>query len=431
MKYYIIAGEASGDLHGSNLIKGIKSEDNNAEIRAWGGDLMRNAGANIVKHYRETAIMGFVEVLMNIDKIFKNLSDCKKDILSYQPDVIILIDYPGFNFKIAKFAKEKGFKVFYYIAPKVWAWKEKRVHRLQKYVDKLFIIFPFEIDYFKKWNIDAIYEGNPLLDSVDNYTYINESKENFFNRISSKKVSIRELLKSIEQVQQDKPTKPTKPTQSAKPTELTKPIQSAGPISQTQPTIALLAGSRKMEINFLFPKMLEIAQIHPNYKFILAAAPSIDINTYKKIILKFIAKKSIDDSIIPDIDIVYGETYSILRHSDAAIISSGTASLEAALIGVPQMVCYGGNPLSFAIAKFFVKLKYISLANLILNKQIFKELLQGECNRKTIDDELERLLNDNEYRSEMNMNYQRVKEVLGGEGASKKIAKAMINELKK
>ena len=177
--------------------------------------------------------------------------------------------------------------------------------------------------------------------------------------------------------------------------------------------------------------MLEIAQIHPNYKFILAAAPSIDINTYKKIILKFIAKKSIDDSIIPDIDIVYGETYSILRHSDAAIISSGTASLEAALIGVPQMVCYGGNPLSFAIAKFFVKLKYISLANLILNKQIFKELLQGECNRKTIDDELERLLNDNEYRSEMNMNYQRVKEVLGGEGASKKIAKAMINELKK
>jgi Lipid A disaccharide synthetase len=434
MKYYIIAGEASGDLHGSNLIKGIKSEDNNAEIRAWGGDLMSDAGANIVKHYRETAIMGFVEVLMNIDKIFKNLSDCKKDILSYKPDVIILIDYPGFNFKIAKFAKEKGFKVFYYIAPKVWAWKEKRVHRLQKYVDKLFIIFPFEIDYFKKWNIDAIYEGNPLLDSVDNYTYINESKENFFNRISSKKVSIRELLKSIEQVEQDKPTKPTpsaEPTELTKPTQSAKPIQSAGPISQTQPTIALLAGSRKMEINFLFPKMLEIAQIHPNYKFILAAAPSIDINTYKKIILKFIAKKSIDDAIIPDIDIVYGETYSILRHSDAAIISSGTASLEAALIGVPQMVCYGGNPLSFAIAKFFVKLKYISLANLILNKQIFKELLQGECNRKTIDDELDKLLNDNEYRSEMNMNYQRVKEVLGGEGASKKIAKAMINELKK
>ena len=376
MRYYIIAGEASGDLHGSNLIKGIREMDSSAQIRCWGGDLMKEAGAELVKHYKEGAIMGFVEVVANLGKLAKNLNDCKNDIINYNPDVVVLIDYPGFNFRIAQFAKERGMRVFYYIAPKVWAWKEKRVHKLKKYVDRLFIIFPFEIEYFKKWGIDAIYRGNPLLDSVDNHSSADETKEDFQKRTG---------------------------------------------IGTAETTVALLAGSRRSEIKYLLPRMMQVAEKYPNYRFLLACAPSMEREFYEGIVGKKCS----------NIKLLFGETYSILRHSDAAIINSGTASLEAALIGVPQVVCYGGNEISYQIAKRVVKLKYISLANLIMDKGLFKELIQHDCTPQKISQELDNLLNNSEYRAKMISDYRNVRDVLGGKGASAKVARAMIEELER
>ncbi len=376
MKYYIIAGEASGDLHGSNLIKGLKKEDPNCQVRCWGGDLMKAEGAELAKHYKEGAIMGFWEVLINLKKITRNIKECKKDILNYNPDILILIDYPGFNLRIAKFAKENNIKTFYYIAPKVWAWKEKRIHKLKAYIDRLFIIFPFEIEYFKKWGIDAIYNGNPLVECIDNYQHKNETRHEFCNRVN---------------------------------------------INPDKPSIALLAGSRKMEIKFLLPRMAQVIKNFPNYQFILAAAPSIDINLYNSIL---------QDSA-KNVKILHGETYSILRHSRAAIISSGTASLEAALIKTPQIVCYGASELSFQIAIRLMKVKYISLANLILDKEIFKELLQHDCSPQRITQELNMLLNDKECRDKMDQDYNNLREILGTGENSTKIAKSMIDELVK
>ena len=375
MRYYIIAGEASGDLHGSNLIKGIREVDPSAQIRCWGGDLMEEAGAELVKHYKEGAIMGFVEVVANLGKLSRNLRDCKEDVLAYNPDVLILIDYPGFNFRIAEFAKKKGIRTFYYIAPKVWAWKEKRVHRLKKFVDRLFIIFPFEIEYFKKWGIDAVYNGNPLLDSVDNHPSATETKEEFCAKAE---------------------------------------------IDPNRKTIALLAGSRRGEIKYLLPRMIEVAKRYPDYQFLMACAPSMEKEFYEGIIGKSAS----------NIKLLFGQTYSILRNSDAAIINSGTASLEAALIGVPQVVCYGGNEISYQIAKRVVKLKYISLANLIMDKGLFKELIQHDCTPDKISKELDLLVNDTTSREKMQKDYKDVREVLGGKGASAKVARAMIDELK-
>lgn len=376
MRYFIIAGEASGDLHGSNLIKGIREIDKEAQIRCWGGDLMKEAGAELIRHYKEGAIMGFVEVVANLGKLAKNLQDCKNDIVKYNPDAVILIDYPGFNFRIAKFAKERGMRVFYYIAPKVWAWKEKRVHKLKKYVDRLFIIFPFEIEYFKKWGIDAIYRGNPLLDSVDNHSSSEESKEAFEQRCG---------------------------------------------IGSAEKTVALLAGSRRSEIKYLLPRMMQVAGRYPEYRFLMACAPSMEREFYEGII----------GNKCSNIKLLFGETYSILRHSDAAIISSGTASLEAALIGVPQVVCYGGNEISYQIARSVVKLKYISLANLIMDKGLFKELIQHDCTPQKISAELDNLLGNSAYREKMLADYRDVRNILGGKGASAKVASAMIEELEK
>ena len=376
MRYFIITGEASGDLHGSNLIKGIREMDKEAQIRCWGGDLMKEAGAELIRHYKEGAIMGFVEVVANLGKLAKNLQDCKNDIVKYNPDAVILIDYPGFNFRIAKFAKERGMRVFYYIAPKVWAWKEKRVHKLKKYVDRLFIIFPFEIEYFKKWGIDAIYRGNPLLDSVDNHSSSEESKEAFEQRCG---------------------------------------------IGSAEKTVALLAGSRRSEIKYLLPRMMQVAGRYPEYRFLMACAPSMEREFYEGII----------GNKCSNIKLLFGETYSILRHSDAAIISSGTASLEAALIGVPQVVCYGGNEISYQIARSVVKLKYISLANLIMDKGLFKELIQHDCTPQKISAELDNLLGNSAYREKMLADYRDVRNILGGKGASAKVASAMIEELEK
>ena len=418
MKYYIIAGEASGDLHGSNLVKGLLEKDPSAQIRAWGGELMRQAGAEVVKDYRENSIMGFVEVVANIGKILGNMKECCKDILAFNPDVVILIDYPGFNMKIAKFAKKHGFKVFYYIAPKVWAWKERRVHKIKRYVDKLFIIFPFEVEYFRKWGIETVYRGNPLLDSVCNFSHAGESRAAFEARTSPKRQVIC--------------------------TTAAEPATAAA----AMPIIAALAGSRKMETGFLLPRIVRTALAMPQYRFIIAAAPSMEPEYLKKIIQKELAAAGAPAGTSQagnnktlscisntqagrcNIEIMYGETYAVLQQSVAAIISSGTASLEAALLKTPQVVCYGGNPISFYIAKAVVKLKYISLANLILDKLIFKEILQNDCTPANISAELEALINQKSYRDAMLADYDKVPQLLGGGGASGRIAEAMIEELK-
>ena len=443
MKYYIIAGEASGDLHGSNLVKGLLEKDPSAQIRAWGGELMRQAGAEVVKDYRENSIMGFVEVVANIGKILGNMKECCKDILAFNPDVVILIDYPGFNMKIAKFAKKHGLKVFYYIAPKVWAWKERRVHKIKRYVDKLFIIFPFEVEYFRKWGIETVYRGNPLLDSVCNFSHAGESRAAFEARTSPKRQIIC--------------------TTAAASTEATAPAAAEpATAAAAMPIIAALAGSRKMEIGFLLPRIVRTALAMPQYRFIIAAAPSMEPEYLKKIIQKELAAagapagtsqagnnktlscisntpaggcntpagSSNTQAGSCNIEIVYGETYAVLQQSVAAIISSGTASLEAALLKTPQVVCYGGNPISFYIAKAVVKLKYISLANLILDKLIFKEILQNDCTPANISAELEALINQKTYRDAMLADYDKVHQLLGGGGASGRIAEAMIEELK-
>ena len=510
MKYYIIAGEASGDLHGSNLVKGLLEKDPSAQIRAWGGELMRQAGAEVVKDYRENSIMGFVEVVANIGKILGNMKECCKDILAFNPDVVILIDYPGFNMKIAKFAKKHGFKVFYYIAPKVWAWKERRVHKIKRYVDKLFIIFPFEVEYFRKWGIETVYRGNPLLDSVCNFSHAGESRAAFEARTSPKRqiicttaaASTEATASAAAAATSAAPaaagataagataagstaaagasatgaTAATSPTTASSPT--TEPATAAAEptTAAAMPIIAALAGSRKMETSFLLPRIVRTALAMPQYRFIIAAAPSMEPEYLKKIIQKELAAAGAPagssqagsnkkQSCIShtqagscntpagkcntpagkcntqagscntqagrcNIEIMYGETYAVLQQSVAAIISSGTASLEAALLKTPQVVCYGGNPISFYIAKAVVKLKYISLANLILDKLIFKEILQNDCTPANISAELEALINQKTYRDAMLADYDKVHQLLGGGGASGRIAEAMIAELK-
>ena len=484
MKYYIIAGEASGDLHGSNLVKGLLEKDPSAQIRAWGGELMRQAGAEVVKDYRENSIMGFVEVVANIGKILGNMKECCKDILAFNPDVVILIDYPGFNMKIAKFAKKHGLKVFYYIAPKVWAWKERRVHKIKRYVDKLFIIFPFEVEYFRKWGIETVYRGNPLLDSVCNFSHAGESRAAFEARTSPKHqiicttaVASTEATASAAAPAAAAPaaagttaagataagataagataagataaagasatgaTAATSPTTASSPT--TEPATTAAEpttaaaeptTAAAMPIIAALAGSRKMETSFLLPRIVRTALAMPQYRFIIAAAPSMEPEYLKKIIQKELAAAGAPAGSSQagscNIEIVYGETYAVLQQSVAAIISSGTASLEAALLKTPQVVCYGGNPISFYIAKAVVKLKYISLANLILDKLIFKEILQNDCTPANISAELEALINQKTYRDAMLADYDKVHQLLGGGGASGRIAEAMIEELK-
>jgi len=373
MRYYIIAGEPSGDLHGSNLMRGLKESDPECQIRFWGGDMMAEAGGTLVRHYRETVMMGFVEVLRKLDKVFSNLSFCRKDLLKHRPDVLILIDYPGFNLKMAEFAKKHGIKVFYYISPKVWAWKEGRVKQLKKYVDMLYIIFPFEVPYFRKKGVTARYFGNPLIDRIDRDARENGSREEFLSR---HKLEDKTL-------------------------------------------IALLPGSRKLEIDFLLPKMKGMVRLlnekyAGRFHFLLAAAPSTDTERYGS---------------HEGITIIRNETYQILRHSAAAVISSGTASLEAALIGVPQIVCYGGNPLSVWIARKVIRIDTISLAHMILGRHIFKEWIQEECSPEALADEVIRLSSDRETIDRMKSDYAEMRSLMGEAGASFRVGKDMYNLL--
>ena len=382
MRYYIIAGEASGDLHGSNLMKGIYAEDPQAEIRFWGGDLMAETGGQLVKHYKEGAVMGFVEVLMKARKLLGNVSFCKKDILAWNPDVVILIDYPGFNFKIAEFAHKAGFKVFYYIAPKVWASRESRIKKLKAYVDKLFIVFPFEKPYFDAKGVEYIYKGNPLVDAVDSSPAMLETRQDFLER-----------------------------------TEL-----------EDKPIIAMLAGSRKGEISTMMPVLTEFAaKMHSltkysDYQFLIAGAPSRSIKDYET---------WLTDENRKYVKVLFGETQSIIRHAEAGVINSGTASLETALFGTPQVVGYITNPITYKIAKKIVRIKYISLGNLIIDRLAFKEFIQDECNSDALVAEIRELIENQQRKTKMSADYTDIRNALGGSGASSAVAKAMIEELTK
>lgn len=396
MKYYIIAGEASGDLHGSNLMKGLYAEDPKAEIRFWGGDLMeavwkryengctesgtQSSFSGLVRHYKEGAVMGFVEVLAKAGKLLRNVSFCRQDITRSIPDVVILIDYPGFNFKIAEFAHKAGFKVFYYIAPKVWASREGRIKKLKAYVDKLFIVFPFEKQYFDSKGISYIYKGNPLVDAVDGSDAISQTRSRFM------------LDNSLQDGQ----------------------------------FIAMLAGSRRGEIRTMMPvltgfaeKMHSLAE-YKDYKFIIAGAPARSMEDYSKWITP-------ENSSY--IKVIFGQTQSIIRHAEAAVVNSGTASLETVLFGTPQVVGYITNPITYWIARKIVKIKYISLGNLIANRLAFKEFIQKDCNVDAITEEIIELIEDQGRRKKMLSDYAHIRKELGGSGASFAVARAMIDEL--
>jgi len=360
MKYYIIAGEASGDLHGSNLITELHRQDAMAAIRCWGGDKMQAAGATLVKHFRDLAFMGFVEVLKNINIIFKNLSFCKDDILQYQPDVLILIDYPGFNLRIAKWAKENNIKVIYYISPQVWAWKENRVKMMKQCIDQMLVILPFEKEYYKnKWNWDVEYVGHPLVEEVESCQLKNESE-----RFSDK------------------------------------------------PVIALLPGSRKQEILKKLPVMLEVSKEFPAYQFIIAKAPGLDDSFYTEMIEAY-----------SNVSSVTNQTYSLLKQSTAALVTSGTATLETALFNVPQVVCYKGSEVSYQIAKRLINIRYISLVNLIMDQEVVKELIQHEMNAENLTSELRKILPVSAQRESVLHQYQLLKEKLdkGGHASFKAV----------
>ena len=384
MKYYIIAGEASGDLHGSNLMKGLYAQDLQADIRFWGGEQMlavyqaRQQGSGLVKDYRDTAVMGYVEVLMKSFTIARNVRFCQADIMAWKPDVIILIDYPGFNFKIAEFAHKAGFKVFYYIAPKVWASREGRIRKLKAFVDRLFIVFPFEIPYFQAKGIPFIYKGNPLVDAIDQSPALQESRAAFLERNGL----------------------------------------------PDRPYIALLAGSRNMEIAKMMPTFMQFAdrwrQRYPDCQFVVAAAPSRTLEDYQE----YLGGRAY-------VRVVFGETYGALRHARAAIINSGTASLEAALIGTPQIVGYKVAAASAFIMRRLIKVQYVSLANLIIGRFAFKEFLQEHFTLENLEGEMLRLWEDEACRQKMQADYAEVRELLGGSGASQAVARAMINELGK
>lgn len=379
MRYYIIAGEASGDLHGSNLVRGLAAEDKEARIRFWGGDMMKAAAgesgvpAELVRHYRDGAVMGFTEVLAKGFKLLRNVEFCKEDIAAWKPDVVILIDYPGFNMKIASFCHRHGIKVFYYIAPKTWASREGRNRRLKAWVDRLFIVFPFEKEYFSSRGIGYVYEGNPLVDAVDSHDFVRPVPGRY---------------------------------------------------------IALLAGSRKAEIARTMPICMELADKlsalprYEGYKFVVAGAPARTREDYQP----YIGSRT-------NVELLFGRTYDILKFADAAVVNSGTASLEAALIGTPQVVCWSTSPLTYFVAKNVLRvgdhIKYISLGNLCIDRLAFRELIQDDFNLEEVLAEVRRLNEDEAYRSRMLADYASIREVLGGRGASRKVAAAMIRELKK
>lgn len=366
MKYYIIAGEASGDLHGSNLIRELRQQDAGAVIRCWGGDKMEAAGGTLVKHYRDLAFMGFLEVVSNLPTILQNLKFCREDIEKFDPDVLILIDYPGFNLRIARWAKEKGLRVIYYISPQVWAWKENRVRMMKRCIDLMLVILPFEKDYFRDtWNWDVDYVGHPLVEVI--------------NRFRQKHPAA----------------------------------------AREEPVIALLPGSRKQEIAKKLPVMLEVSRDFPEYRFVVAKAPGQDEHFYRQFLDGY-----------PTARLVSDQTYELLMHAKAALVTSGTATLETALFGVPEVVCYKGSAISYQIARRVIKVKYISLVNLIMNKMVVKELIQDELTRENLKVELNKILNDEQQIAAMKRDYDELQRILSAGGnASQKAATAIVTFL--
>jgi lipid-A-disaccharide synthase len=362
MRYYIIAGEASGDLVGGNLVREIHKQDKEADIRCWGGDKMQAAGATLIKHYRELAFMGFVEVITHLRAIFRNIDFCKKDILLFKPDVLVLIDYPGFNLRIAEWAKKQGLPIVYYVSPQVWAWKENRVMKIKRDVDKMLAILPFEVDFYKKWDYKVTYVGHPLVEVVRE-----ERDKTPAKRLSDK------------------------------------------------PIIALLPGSRAQEIRVKLPVMLEMVKHFPQYCFVVAQASAQPESLYREII------KTEPVLLIKD------QTYDLLKQAAAGLITSGTATLETALFGVPQVVCYKGNSFSFWLATKLVKVKYISLVNLIMDKPVVTELIQHDLTEANLKTALEKLLQDEPYKKELKKDYETLWHLLGDMHASEHAAKEIVS----
>ena len=365
MKYYIIAGEASGDLHGSNLIKELKKKDPAAAIRCWGGDKMQAAGGTLVKHYKELAFMGFIEVLNNLGTILRNIKFCKEDISQYRPDALILIDYPGFNLRIAKWAKQQGYKIIYYISPQVWAWKENRVNLIKECVDKMLVILPFEKEFYKKWNYEVEYVGHPLVEVVDDF------------------INNEQGTRNTEQGSEN--------------------------------IIALLPGSRQQEILKKLPIMLEVARHFPDHHFVVAKAPGLEESFYNELLAPY-----------GNVSSVVNKTYSLLMQSKAALVTSGTATLETALFGVPEVICYKGNAFSYQIAKRLVKIKFIGLVNLIMDKEVVKELIQHDLTVENLKKELALLLTDPAKQKQVKEDYTALKQLLSRGGNASANAAASI-----
>ena len=369
MKYYLIAGEASGDLHGANLMRALQQIDPEAEFRFWGGDRMEAVGGKLIKHYRDLAFMGFWEVVMNLRTILRNIDFCKRDITDFQPDVLIFIDYPGFNMRIAKWAKQQGIPTHYYISPQIWAWKENRIKAIKRDVDAMYVILPFEKDFYEeKHQYPVHFVGHPLLDAI-----------------AARKEVSEEVFKRENGLDE-------------------------------RPIIALLPGSRKQEIAKMLSVMLSVVESYHQYQFVIAGAPSLGYDFYKQFIKE------------ENVHFVSGKTYDLLAHSYAALVTSGTATLETALLNVPEVVCYRGNWISYQIAKRVISLKYISLVNLIMDAPVVTELIQGDLNTRNLKTELNKLLNA-DYREKLLKDYEALREKLGNEGASDRTAQAIYDSL--
>jgi lipid-A-disaccharide synthase len=369
MKYYIVVGEASGDLHGSNLMKALYKEDSKADIRFWGGDLMQNAGGTLVSHYKERAFMGFLEVVKHLRKVLGFINICKKDIAEFKPDVIVFIDNSGFNLRVAKWAKQEGFKTNYYISPQVWASRASRIKDIKRDIDKLFVILPFEKKFYKKFDYDVTFVGHPLIDAIADRTQVNEFKFREEYNLNNK------------------------------------------------PILALLPGSRKQEITKMLSVMLSLVDDFKDYQFVIAGAPSQDFSFYQQIIGQ------------RKVSFINNKTYDLLSVSTAALVASGTATLETALFKVPQVVCYKGGNISYQIAKRIITLKFISLVNLIMDKEVVTELIQVDFNKKNLKKELTKIL-DTKNREKLFLDYFELEKKLGGKGASENVAKAIVENLK-
>ena len=364
MKLYVIAGEASGDLHGSNLLKALFKMQPDLKCRVWGGDMMQSAGGELAKHYRDLAFMGFAEVIMNLRTIVRNIAFCKADILAFQPDALVLIDYPGFNLRIAKWAKRQGIRVIYYISPQIWAWHQSRVHDIKRDVDKMLVILPFEQAFFGKYGMDVEYVGHPLLDALQQHTDLNPD------------------------------------------------------VTASSRVIALLPGSRRQEVQRILPEMLAVTKDFPDYQFIIAGATSLPASYYRTFLTDY-----------PQVQLTIGDAYGVLQKAHAALVKSGTSTLETALFDVPQVVCYAGNALSYQIARRLVKVKYISLVNLIMDRPLVRELIQHELNRENLKMALADILGP-EKRMEIHSGYTALRHLLGDGGASRKSAEAIVGYLK-